>query len=122
MVSKAKVAGAIIGAGVGIGVLYYLIKRAAAAPTKLLTFSIVQDSTPINECASGSAIKFMGRYTEAGSGVDGVRIYAKNEDTGDRAGPGTTASGGYYSIDSTCPTVSAETTYHYRAYTEDQIS
>jgi hypothetical protein len=98
-------------------VLYYLLTRAAAA-AGLLTLNISYDS--VDGCASGAPITFEGRYTVNGEGKDGINIYVKNEDTGDMVGPNLTSGGGFYSIASTAPVVTVETTYHYRAYTEDQ--
>ena len=118
MVSKAKVAGAIIGAGVGVGLLAYLIKAAAAAPEKVLTMNISYDS--VNGCASGAPITFEGRYTVRGESIDGTEIYVVNETTNERFGPALTANGGYYSYTATAPLT--EGTYQYRAYTEDQLA
>ncbi len=117
MVSKAKIAGIVIGAGAGVGALYYLIK-AAAAKEEVLTLDI--SYTSIDGCAPDAPITFEGRYTVNGEGKDDVDIYIVNETADETFGPAPTADGGFYSLSSTAP--STVGTYEYRAYTEDQIT
>jgi len=120
MSKKYKVVGWTIGAGIGIGVLYYLVKKTAAAEGKLLTLTIKYNS--VDGCASGAPITFEGRYTIGGRGIDGTEIWIRNEDTGDLFGPATARNGGFYSFDATAPVVTTSTTFKYRAYTADQLS
>ena len=111
----------VIGVGVAAGagfLLYYLLTRgAAAAPTRVLTLSASCDG----DCISGGSITFSGRLTESGVGVEGETIYVRNETTGEIMGSATTDSEGYYEISATLPTVTEDTTYEFRAYTEDQL-
>ena len=111
----------LIGVGVAAGagfLLYYLLTRgAAAAPARALTLSASCDG----DCASGGTITFSGRLTESGVGVAGERIYVRNETTGEIVGSATTDANGHYTITATLPTVAEDTTYEFRAYTEDQL-
>jgi len=111
----------LIGVGVAAGagvLLYYLLTRgAAAAPTRALTLTASCDG----DCISGKTITFSGRLTERGVGVEGETIYVRNETTGEIVGSATTDSEGYYEITATLPTVTKDTTYDFRAYTEDQL-
>ena len=45
----------------------------------------------------------------------------RNETTGEIVGSAITDSAGYYEITATLPTVTEDTTYEFRAYTEDQL-
>jgi len=111
----------LIGVGVAAGagfLLYYLLTRgAAAAPTRVLTLTASCDG----DCISGGTITFSGRLTESGVGVEGETIYVRNETTGEIMGSATTDADGYYEITATLPTVTEDTTYDFRAYTEDQL-
>jgi len=111
----------LIGVGVAAGagaLLYYLLTRAAAAaPVRVLTLTASCDG----DCISGGTITFSGRLTERGVGIAGERIYVRNEATGEIVGSATTNSEGYYEITATLPTVTEDTTYEFRAYTEDQL-
>ena len=111
----------LIGVGVAAGagfLLYYLLTRGAAAvPTRVLTLTASCDG----DCISGGSITFSGRLTERGVGVAGERIYVRNETTGEIVGSATTDADGYYEITATLPTVTSDTTYEFRAYTEDQL-
>ena len=111
----------LIGVGVAAGagfLLYYLLTRgAAAAPTRVLTLSASCDG----DCISGGTITFSGRLTESGIGVAGERIYVRNETSGEIVGSTTTDADGYYEITASLPTVTEDTTYEFRAYTEDQL-
>ena len=111
----------LIGVGVAAGagfLLYYLLTRgAAAAPTRVLTLTASCDG----DCISGGTITFSGRLTESGVGVEGETIYVRNETTGEIVGSAMTDPEGYYEISSTLPTVAEDTTYEFRAYTEDQL-
>jgi len=111
----------LIGVGVAAGagvLLYYLLTRgAAAAPIRVLTLSASCDG----DCISGGTITFSGRLTEEGVGVAGETIYVRNETTGEIVGSATTDANGHYTITATLPTVAEDTTYEFRAYTEDQL-
>ena len=111
----------LIGVGVAAGaglLLYYLLTRAAAAaPVRVLTLTASCDG----DCISGGSITFSGRLTEGDVGVAGETIYVRNETTGEIVGSATTDSEGYYEITATLPEVTEDTTYEFRAYTEDQL-
>ena len=53
--------------------------------------------------------------------MEGETIYVRNETTGEIVGSTTTDADGYYEITATLPTVAEDTTYDFRAYTEDQL-